>query len=436
MLKYLGILIVGILTSMFYFPVFTTLLPAGINTKMFMAVIGLVMCAWKMLRMGAANFDKTYIILSLYAIIISLVCRFSIIYNGTTDMAYASYVISMWVWLSGAYAICNIIKAVHGHLSISLLANYLAAVCACQCILALVVDNVPYVQGIIDTYFIQDHNFLHKVNRLYGIGAFLDTAGVRFSLVLVLLAHLMLNIHNTIYKKYLWIYIIAYIIIVVVGNMMARTTTVGFLISMFYVILKSEAYKFRIKSNVSTLWMYIAAVMVVLLPYIAYKYNTDAKIHDDIRFAFEGFFALLETGEWEVGSNSQLSKMIVFPDNLKTWLIGDGYFDNPSRDPYYVGEIMGGFYMGTDVGYLRFIFYMGLIGLLSFGVFMCKATQMAVERFKEYRTMILLLLLVHFVVWLKVSTDCFLIFALLLCIPKEDNDEYDKLVALNNENTL
>lgn len=431
------LILTGVLTSMFYFPVFTTLLPAGMNTKMLMAVLGLTIGGWKMLQSRSGSIDKTYFILSVYAVIVSLVCRVAIAYNETTDMAYASYIVSMWVWLSGAYALCNIIKAVHGSLSITLVTNYLVVVCVCQCILALIIDNVPSVQNWVDTYFIQDHKFLQKVNRLYGIGAFLDTAGARFSLVLILLANLMLNIHNTIYKRFLWLYVIAYIIIVVIGNMMARTTTVGLIMSLFYMIWASEAYKFKIKSNVRILFMWIISIILLALPYIIYKYNTDINFHNDIRFAFEGFFALFETGEWEVGSNTQLGNMVVFPDNLKTWIIGDGYFNNPVNvDLYYTGVVTGGYYMNTDVGYLRFIFYMGLTGLIAFSAFMCKAAQMTIARFKEYRMMILLLLLVHFVVWLKVSTDCFIIFALLLCIPKEDNDDFNKLVTINDEDSL
>ena len=79
---------------------------------------------------------------------------------------------------------------------------------------------------------------------------------------------------------------------------------------------------------------------------------------------------------------------------------------------------------------------MGLTGLLAFSIFMCRAAQLTVGRFKEYRMMILLLLAVHFIVWLKVSSDCFVIFALLLCIPQEDNEEYDKYVAIDNEDTV
>ena len=344
---------------------------------------------------------------------------------------------SMWTWLGGAYAVCNIIKAVHGKLSITLVANYLIAVCVFQCIMALVIDNVPAVQDVVDTYVNIGQDYNKKVDRLYSMGAALDTAGMRFSLVLVMLAHILLNIQKTTYKKWMWLYLVAYAIIIVIGNMMARTTSVGMVLSVIYLVMSSGLHKLELLPSTRVLWTWIGCIALLAVPYVVYKYNTDAEFYNDIRFAFEGFFAYFEDGRWEVGSNTQLKNMIVWPDNFKTWIIGDGYFDNPYySDPYYIGEVTGGYYKNTDIGYLRFIFYMGLTGLLAFSIFMCRAAQMAVGRFKEYRMMILLLLAVHFIVWLKVSSDCFNVFALLLCIPQEDNEEYDKYVAIDNEDTV
>ena len=118
--------------------------------------------------------------------------------------------------------------------------------------------------------------------------------------------------------------------------------------------------------------------------------------------------------------------MIVFPDNFKTWIIGDGYIENPyRRDPYYVGPNYGGYYMGTDIGYLRFIFYFGLIGLVTFISYFFKVAKTCVSRFPKYATMFWLVLAINMIVWLKVSTDIFLVFAIFLCISKEDNEEYE-----------
>ena len=79
--------------------------------------------------------------------------------------------------------------------------------------------------------------------------------------------------------------------------------------------------------------------------------RTNPEFYELTRFAFEGFFSLAEKGEWEVASNEMLKNMIVYPDEFKTWMIGDGYFLNQRYDPNYIGDATeGGFYMGTDIG--------------------------------------------------------------------------------------
>jgi O-antigen ligase len=133
---------------------------------------------------------------------------------------------------------------------------------------------------------------------------------------------------------------------------------------------------------------------------------------------------LFEKGEWQIDSNDKLKTMIVFPDNAKTWIIGDGYFSNPYyTDPYYVGYQLGGYYMGTDIGYCRFIFYFGIIGLIAFSFFFISVAKECISVMSENRTLILFVLLLGFVIWLKVATDVFLVFALLLCVGnmQEDN---------------
>ena len=126
---------------------------------------------------------------------------------------------------------------------------------------------------------------------------------------------------------------------------------------------------------------------------------------------------MAETGEWLIDSNETLKSMIIFPDNFKTWFIGDGYFSNPYfSDPYYVGPYIGGYYMGTDIGYLRFIFYFGLIGLFTFSFFLISVARECITLLPDYKLLILFILLLGFIIWLKVATDVFLVFALLICI--------------------
>ena len=133
-------------------------------------------------------------------------------------------------------------------------------------------------------------------------------------------------------------------LIAIVGNMIARTTTVGAIVAIAYWIFSSGFAKLTLNKDNLRIWKYVILTLSILVPVVVYFYNMDKQFHDNIRFAFEGFFSIVETGKWETNSNNILKNMIVFPDNLKTWLIGDGYIENPTfRDPYYVGPNYGGY---------------------------------------------------------------------------------------------
>lgn len=128
---------------------------------------------------------------------------------------------------------------------------------------------------------------------------------------------------------------------------------------------------------------------------------------------------------------------VCFPESLKTWIIGDGYFSNPRDvDPYFTGRYIGGYYMGTDVGYLRFIFYAGVLGLAAMTSVICKAFQIGWKRFPRQREVFLLLLLLNLIIWLKVSTELFVVFALFLMIDKEEDDVYEQRVHLCNNQEI
>ena len=427
MVKFIGIFFTFVLTSFYFFPFEWKALP-GINTKMAMAAVGLCVYLVKLGKERQGILNKDMFILSLLAASVSFIGLFSVFYNNTPDYAYATYLISMWVWMGAAYLVICCIRLVHGNVSVLLLSNYLIVVCVFQCMMALWIDSSVVVKQIVDTYINQGHEFLDKAERLYGIGAALDVAGSRFAAVLVIIAFLLSRVLQ---QKYLLFYLCAFIVIGVVGNMIARTTTVGVILAICYLLYKTKPYSTHISMEHKRLWSWIICLLALAIPIIVLMYQRDLAFQKNFRFAFEGFFSLAEKGEWNVSSNDRLMSMYVFPETLKTWLIGDGYFSNPKNtDPYFTGPIIGGYYMGTDVGYLRFIFYFGIIGLAAFSIFMCKAASICSKRFTVQKGLFGLILLVHFVVWFKVSTDIFLVFAPFLCISQEENDAYMKRVAL------
>ncbi|MBQ5902915.1 MAG: hypothetical protein IIW89_01060, partial [Alistipes sp.] len=110
---------------------------------------------------------------------------------------------------------------------------------------------------------------------------------------------------------------------------------------------------------------------------------------------------------------------------------GDGYMINPTNiDPYYTGPDWGGYYQQTDIGYLRFIFYSGIIGLLAMAIFIWKSGQISMRKFSNQQMLFWLLLAVNYTVWLKVSTDIFLAIALFLVMKQEDAKTHEDLPEL------
>ena len=63
--------------------------------------------------------------------------------------------------------------------------------------------------------------------------------------------------------------------------------------------------------------------------------------------------------------------------------------------------------MGTDIGYLRFIFYFGVIGLFAISAVMIYAAYTGAAYFDEYKWIPIVGCIINFIVWLKVSTDLF-----------------------------
>ena len=430
MLRYIQIALAVLLTSFYFFPFEFTFLP-GVNTKMAMAGVGLVLLGLQLGKARNQLFSKDMVTISAYALLVSLTSFIAVTLNETRDYTYVSYIISMWVWLSAAYVAVSVMRKIHGYVSVELVCNYLIAVCVFQCVSALLIDFVPSFRNIVHDYILGTRELYHEAERLHGIGALLDPAGSRFAVVLTMIVFLAVRLANGTKRTQILWYLLAFLLIAIVGNIIARTTTVGIVLALAYLIYTIGLHRFKINKGAGYLISWLIGILLVAIPLLTILYHTNEQIHDNLRFAFEGFFSLAEKGRWEVSSNEVLKSMIVFPDNAETWLIGDGYFEDPTeRDPYYTGRNFFGYYMQTDIGYLRFIFYGGIPCLLAMAAFIWKSGRIGMQKFRDYSMLFWLLLAVNFTVWLKVSTDIFLAIALFLVMKQEDNKPNEDLPEL------
>lgn len=430
--------ILSVIITSFYFFTFKFRFFAGANTKTVLAGVALLLLLVQMAKGRKLGVAKDIVVFTAYSLCISLTCLVAAVYNNTSDYSYVTYFVSMLVWMAAAYTVLLALDQLNGRVTFEVLSNYLIIVCVVQCVIAVMISRVPGFKDLVAVIMPGIYG-LEKMadGRLYGIGCAFDVAGIRFSCVLVLIIRMILVQFEKkeINKKLVYSYWFAFLVIVVIGNMIARTTTVGALIALAYFACVSVFDK---NAHGGQMLKSLLGVLLVTIPVAVFLYQNDEMFREDFRFGFEGFVSLIETGSWEVDSNDILVTMYRFPETLKTWLIGDGYILTANDDPYYLGELHGGYYyMGTDVGYLRFIYYAGLPFLLSFSVFLIYVTKVCIQKYDRDKLMFLFILLVQIAVWFKVATDIFMFFALFVAYGKleyaQDIEDSPQMIENNEE---
>ena len=338
-----------VVLSFYFFPFEFTFMP-GINTKMAMAGIGLAVLAIQFAKKRKVAVDNDFLQITILAGIVSLIGFISVTYNGTHDYTYATYIVSMLVWLSAANLVLALIRTIHGHVNVTLICDYLIVLCVVQCSLALIIDGIPSVKEFVDS-FLSGQGFMGKNEyRLYGIGCSLDVAGTRFCAILLMCIYQIVQISSKQeldekrkFWHMLW-YLSAFMFISIVGNMIARTTTIGVALAFLYLLILTQPFSIISIEKHKLIWRMTGIMLFVAICVSVLFYNISPVFKYNLRFAFEGFFSLAEKGTWEVHSNEILKNMVVFPDEIKTWIIGNGYFENPyDIEPYYTGVRWRGF---------------------------------------------------------------------------------------------
>ena len=414
-MKLIKAIISGIILDFFFFST-TFSFSGGINTKMALAVVGLVYLGLDFINKRTLSLPKQFIILTFFSLGVSLLAYLSSTINNTQEYAYITYFISMWVWLSGAFGALRLLLSINGRLDLYMIAKFIVWICVIQGLLALLQDIYLPLKNLINT--LVPANWVEAQGRLYGLGntACLDTGGIRFGIGSVFCSYIITNLSKKNQEGFVPLYILAFIVITITGNMVARTTLVGSISGLVYMLIGASSFSKNLPVAQLRIWGWFIFLVTVSFIGVSFLYNTNKVIHDNLEFGFEGFFNLVEDGYWHTASNDVLYSMYVFPDNPKTWIIGDGYFIGQSSDPNYMGNYLDGFYMGTDVGYLRFIYFFGITGLAFFCALILYSGGLCYKYYSKDRLLILILTAINFAVWFKVATDCFFIFALMLSI--------------------
>lgn len=406
-------IVLMLVTSFYLFPISFTFLPYALNSKILVGVFGIAAFLFDSITKRAGEVSRSTIGATLLAAVFSVWCLYSVTVAGTYEMDYASYIVSFFTWMAGAYGVYAALRIGYGEVNIGLLIRYLAIVGVFQCISAVLIDNNPAFSDLVDRV-VAGNEYYREHRRMYGIGAALDPAGIRFSVILVMIAH-QFSTDPVVHARGLYqaTDLIAFTIITIIGVVISRTTMAGASLGLAYMILSLVRLRQGgfITLRMMRIFIVFLLVFVLLILLGIYLFRTNATFEGYLRFGFEAFFNWAETGEFRTNSTDELSKMWVWPTDTRTWIIGRGTY--------------GVFENDTDIGYCNFIFYCGMIGLTLFSIFFLYVHLTLNRKYRKFGITSLLLVALTFIIWLKVTTDIFFIDALLMCIPgnKEEEEE-------------
>ncbi len=187
--------------------------------------------------------------------------------------------------------------------------------------------------------------------RLDRMRGFSNSSGATLSLVqgtgafiaLFLLDKTSSNPNKVLYTLIIIINVLAIIFV-------ARTGLLLFIFSSFIYLLLNFSFK-----SIKNIFLIIVGTIVLFYVVLNFGIFIDEKYlelfyNKILPWAFELFINIASSNDATTGSSEHLWSMIHFPDNIKTFLFGDGIYERP--------------YTLSDSGYVRYIYSIGFVGVL------------------------------------------------------------------------
>lgn len=297
--------------------------------------------------------------LSMVFIPILIVSLLSIIINKTSDLYFVKLAILTPIRIFGLIPIMLLIKHTYGKIHYTTII-WLFLICGIiQMFLAISMWLIPSLKNNLYTLLASSElsdMILEKTDgfRLNGFGTNFFGSGIVHGFMLIL-AILLLLTKNTTMRSNIMVMFIC-IILFLGGMMMARTTLVGACFAIIIYLLSQRNWLSNFKLFLG--FLLIISLSIMILSRIST--SLFGQFESLFEFGFEMFFNYFAWGEVSTSSTDIMMNMYIFPKDFYTWLLGDGLWTD---------SLTGFYYMGTDIGYCRMIFYFGIIGTLTF--FIC-----------------------------------------------------------------
>lgn len=273
------------------------------------------------------------------------------------------------------------------------LCDYILAIALVQAIISFAMFITPGLRDSVFTLIHYDQNVveLHEslTYRLTGIGQAYWGAGINYGVDLLILT-LLPDVKGSYIYEHKFLYWPITAIVILAGIFSARTFFISFIfVALYFVFMRKNIF-----STIVNSYKYILIIPIFLLLYQYLGSNLGERFDRVESHAYELFNNYEESGELESSSTNKLRDMYeILPSETKTWIIGDGKFRNDDNT----------YYMHTDIGYFRQIFFYGLIGLFVYVLVVIYVYRKCVHQYTNpaIRTFLIIMMLFELTLNLK-----------------------------------
>lgn len=290
-----------------------------------------------------------------YGNLIFMMGFFSTILNDAYEFQFALRGIYIYFFIFLGYFIVTLMIKTTKKFSLYIVLEWMVFVTVVQALLSFTLFFSPNLLSLYNDLVVIDtvnEDKLELLNsfRLIGIGAVqYATAAVQYGIMLwtIILLH---KQKESWVSRHKIMSILIMILFCIAGILSGRTFFLMLFMTPAYIIYING--RNSLYSSIKYLLILILLLSVIGGAVAVYLYT---EYYEIFNWVFEVFINMNESGYWESASTDQLQGMYIFPDNILTWLLGDGRVSNGL-----------GFYMNTDVGYIRSIFYWGILGSIVY----------------------------------------------------------------------
>lgn len=323
-----------------------------ISTLRILQIIGFAFFFYHVMKKGL---NRVILLFFLYGILFFFIGFLSTsIFNNANEYEVAMRGIHIFLLVFAAYFIVLLMRKIFYEFSLYTIVEWMLLVTIVQGVCSLIFFFSPIIYDKYNQFVVNDSNIPLDIVGSYRL---MSVGGVRFANAaahygVVMWGGILLYVQKrTILYKYKILFYLITTLFCVVGIMSGRTFFIVLSLTFPYVYYMSE-HRSIFNTLKQMFFLFFPTLVLCTILFIYLMRDNEMMV----QWAFELFINLVDNGQMESSSTTgMVENMYVFPSLLKTWFIGDGRITD--------GDL---FYMHTDVGYIRSLFYWGGIGTLIY----------------------------------------------------------------------